>query len=159
MTIERPMFPPVDPTRRRLLTVAAGGAVAAAIPTVTLTAAPAADPIYAVIERHRKACAAHNEALDTHMDFEEVGMTGEKLAKYNSLVAATDAAYDELDDAGLDLINTRPPTLAGIFCALPVHQTAIRRGRGAGPAGIYFIRRRHHGDPGRSALLCDRPGG
>jgi hypothetical protein len=109
------MFPPVDPTRRRLLTVAAGGAVAAAIPTVTLTAAPAADPIYAVIERHRKACAAHNEALDTHMDFEEVGMTGEKLAKYNSLVAATDAAYDELDDAGLDLINTRPPTLAGIF--------------------------------------------
>jgi hypothetical protein len=32
MTIERPMFPPVDPTRRHLLTVAAGGAVAAAIP-------------------------------------------------------------------------------------------------------------------------------
>jgi Rieske Fe-S protein len=29
MTIERPMFPPIDSTRRRLLTVAAGGAVAA----------------------------------------------------------------------------------------------------------------------------------
>jgi hypothetical protein len=115
MTIERPMFPPVDPTRRRLLTVAAGGAVAAAIPTVTLTAAPAADPIYAVIERHRKACAAHNEALDTHMDFEEVGMTGEKLEEYKRLVAETDAAYDELEDAGLDLINTQPTTMAGIF--------------------------------------------
>jgi hypothetical protein len=74
-----------------------------------------ADPIFAVIERHRKACREHNEALDTHMDFEEVGMTGENLAKYNSLVAATDAAYDELDDAGLDLINTQPTTLAGIF--------------------------------------------
>jgi DNA-binding response OmpR family regulator len=29
MTLERPMFPPVDPTRRRFLSVAAGGAVAA----------------------------------------------------------------------------------------------------------------------------------
>jgi len=35
MTIERPMFPPVDPTRRRLLTIAATGATA-------LTLAPAA---------------------------------------------------------------------------------------------------------------------
>lgn len=33
MTIERPMFPPVDPTRRQLLSVAATGAVAVAIPT------------------------------------------------------------------------------------------------------------------------------
>jgi hypothetical protein len=73
------------------------------------------DPIFAVIERHRKACREHNEAVDTHMDFEEVGMTGEKLEKYNSLVAETAAAYDELEDAGLDLINTRPTTLAGIF--------------------------------------------
>jgi hypothetical protein len=40
MTIERPMFPPVDPTRRHVLTVAAAGAVAAAIPTVA-TIAPA----------------------------------------------------------------------------------------------------------------------
>jgi hypothetical protein len=36
MTIERPMFPPVDPTRRRLLTIAAAG-IAAALPV----AAPA----------------------------------------------------------------------------------------------------------------------
>jgi hypothetical protein len=114
---ERPMFPPVDPTRRHLLAVAAGGAVAAAIPTATLTAAAAlpADPIYEVIERHRKACAAHNEAIDTHMDFEELGMEGEKLAEYKRLVAETDAAYDRLDDVGCDLINTKPTTLAGIL--------------------------------------------
>jgi hypothetical protein len=33
----------IDPTRRRFLTVAAGGAVAAAIPTAALTTAPAID--------------------------------------------------------------------------------------------------------------------
>jgi len=42
-------------------------------------------------------------------------MEGEKLAKYKRLVATTAAAYDELEDAGLDLINTRPTTLGGIF--------------------------------------------
>jgi hypothetical protein len=117
MTLERPMFPPVDPTRRHLLTVAAGGAVAALAITTTTARAQGieGDPIFAVIERHRKACREYNEAVDIHMDFEDVGMTGEKLAKYNSLVAATDAAYDELEDAGLDLINTRPTTPAGIF--------------------------------------------
>jgi hypothetical protein len=73
------------------------------------------DPIYEVIERHRKACGAHNEAVDIHMDFEELGMTGPKLEEYKRLVADTAAAYDELEDAGLDLINTRPTTLAGIF--------------------------------------------
>jgi hypothetical protein len=82
---------------------AAGGSVAAlALPTAK---ASEADPIYAAIERHRKACAAHNEAIGTHMDFEEVGMTGEKLEKYNRLVAETDAAYDRLDDVGCDLIT------------------------------------------------------
>jgi hypothetical protein len=144
-----------DPTRRHLLTVAAGGAVAAlALPTAK---ASEADPIFAVIERHGKACREHNEAIDTHMDFEEVGMTGEKLEKYNSLVADTAAAYDELEDAGLD---QHPADGAGrYFCALPVHQTAIRRGRRAGPAGIYFVPRRQNSVPGRSIRLCDRPSG
>jgi hypothetical protein len=49
------------------------------------------------------------------MDFVEIGMTGAKLEKYESLVAETAATYDRLDDAGCDLINTRPTTLAGIF--------------------------------------------
>src|ERR1700732_3936034 len=42
MTIERPMFPPVDPTRRHLLAITGGGAVAAAIPTAALPIAAAA---------------------------------------------------------------------------------------------------------------------
>jgi hypothetical protein len=73
------------------------------------------DPIYEVIERHRKACAAHNEAIDIHMNFEELGMTGAKLEEYKRLVAETDAAHDRLDDVGCDLINAQPTTLAGIF--------------------------------------------
>jgi hypothetical protein len=104
-------------TRRNIL-----GTVVAAATVITIAAKPAAaispieaDPIFAVIERHRKACAAHNEAIGTHMAFEEANMQGEKLRKYKSLVADTAAAYDELEDAGLDLINTRPTTLAGIF--------------------------------------------
>jgi hypothetical protein len=108
-------------SRRSILGAIAGsaaavGTIAGLSPVIAEpAAAPAIDPIYEVIERHRKACAAHNEAIDTHMDFEELGMTGAKLEKYNSLVAETDAAYDRLEDVGLDLINTQPTTLAGIF--------------------------------------------
>jgi len=145
MTIERPMFPPVDPTRRHFLSVAAGAnvvsvgtlAVAAAIPAgegidlsankinvlapktsskeITPSLGIEGDPIFAVIERHRKACREHHEAINIHMAFEELGMTGATLEKYNSLVAETDAAYDHLDDVGCDLINTKPTTLAGIL--------------------------------------------
>ena len=75
------------------------GAIAAATAAVTdagarpADAAPAIDPIYEVIEAHRKACIDYHEAVDIHMD----------------------AAYDRLDDAGCDLINTKPTTLAGIL--------------------------------------------
>jgi hypothetical protein len=57
-----PTNTPIDTTRRHLLTIAAGGAVAAAIPTVALAAAPVADPIYAAIEAHREAVAVANVA-------------------------------------------------------------------------------------------------
>jgi hypothetical protein len=107
----------MSPTRRNILgTIAAAATAIAAKPVTAAAIGPIEpDPIFAVIERHRKACREHNEAVDTHMDFEEVGMTGEKLEKYNSLVVDTAAAYDELEDAGLDLINTQSTTLAGIF--------------------------------------------
>jgi hypothetical protein len=119
-----PTNTPIDTTRRRFLAVSAGASVAsvstlavAAKPTAAAPDSPAcaADPIYAVIGRHRKACREHHEAVDIHMDFEEIGMTGAKLEEYKRLVAETDAAYDELEDAGLDLINTRPTTMAGIL--------------------------------------------
>jgi hypothetical protein len=46
---------PIDPTRRHLLTIVAGGAVAAAIPAdARAYPGQAADPIFAAIEAHRK---------------------------------------------------------------------------------------------------------
>jgi hypothetical protein len=125
-----PTNTPVDKTRRRFLTVAAIGSMIGAGSLAFAAAAPndvpqavtvpngscfQADPIYEVIERHRKAALAHNEAVDTHCAFEEVGMQGEKREQYNRLRAVTDAAYDELESAGFDLINTLPTTLAGIL--------------------------------------------
>jgi hypothetical protein len=62
MTIERPMFPPVDPTRRRFLSVAVGGATVLTLAPAR-AAEPAVDPIFAAIEAHRKADAAADVAF------------------------------------------------------------------------------------------------
>ena len=67
------------------------------------------------IELHRKAAAAHNKAVDIKCAFEEVGMKGEKLKEYKRLDAVSAEAYDAMEDAGFDLINTLPTTPAGIF--------------------------------------------
>jgi hypothetical protein len=58
---------PVDPTRRHLLTLAAGGAVAAmAISTAAQAAGSPADPIYAAIEAHRRAYATMQAIFAEH---------------------------------------------------------------------------------------------
>lgn len=61
---------PTDTTRRHLLVIAAGGAVAAAIPAVALAGAPAVDPVFELIEAHRRAHAAHMSSLDLQNRFE-----------------------------------------------------------------------------------------
>jgi len=53
--------------------------------------------------------------VDIKCAFEEIGMQGEKLKEYKRLGALADAAYDAMEDVGLDLINTRPTTVAGIL--------------------------------------------
>jgi hypothetical protein len=65
MTLERPMFPPRDSSRRGFLALAAGASVlsvgtltAAAVRTGGQDAACEADPIFEVIEAHREAAAA-----------------------------------------------------------------------------------------------------
>ncbi len=62
--------PPVDQARRHLLTIAAGGAVAAALPTAVLAAGPAIDPVFDLIEDHRKAHAAPMASLKLQSRFE-----------------------------------------------------------------------------------------
>src|SRR4030081_299133 len=92
--IDHPMmFPPRDPTRRRFLTVAAGasfigaGSLAAAamapnvpaavtVPLATATAEPTAalpDPVFGLIEAHRKADRDFDAALDEQGRLERIG--------------------------------------------------------------------------------------
>jgi hypothetical protein len=74
MTLARPMFPPVDSTRRRFLSqaagVAAGGtvlALATISPALAAAAPPGAlDPVFGLIEAHRTARAAYLVALAEH---------------------------------------------------------------------------------------------
>jgi hypothetical protein len=80
MTLSRPMFPPVDPTRRRFLSqaagVAAGGSALAlaTIPPVSAAAAPASlldaanaspDPVFGAIEA-RKATLSALDYIEAH---------------------------------------------------------------------------------------------
>jgi len=121
------MFPPRDPTRRRFLAVAA---VASAVGACTFAAAARApndvpqgvsvpigpDPIHDVIEAHRKATREHHEAVRVECAFEEAhDIHGEQREEYQLLSAASGTAYDARDEAGYNLVNTRPTTLAGIF--------------------------------------------
>ena len=117
----------VDPTRRRFLAVAA---VASVVSAGTLAAATVAssdvpqavtvpigpDPIYDVIEQHRKAAREHTEAVRIQFAYEEHGgKQGERRQEYERLVALTDVAWAAMADAGCTLVNTRPTTLAGIL--------------------------------------------
>jgi len=113
MTIERPMFPPVDQARRHFLTVVASGTVAM-IPTAVSATAPAVEPIYAAIDAHRQAVAAHDAVTDVRAAFNDVNMNDEQKAQLAVLEAAGADAWDQLDDAGCDLVNSKPTTLAGV---------------------------------------------
>jgi hypothetical protein len=63
---------PVDPTRRHLLTVAAGGAVAALTTASPTIAARAPDPIFAAIAAHRKAHATMQAVFAEHRQAHEL---------------------------------------------------------------------------------------
>jgi hypothetical protein len=66
-----PLNTPIDTNRRRFLTVAAGASVAsvgtltaAAMPAAPASPACAADPIHAVIQRHKEVIAAYCAAVN-----------------------------------------------------------------------------------------------
>src|SRR5258708_1632550 len=114
MTIERPMFPPVDPTRRHFLTVAAGGAVAAAIPSnARANPGHAADPIYAAIERHKAAAAAWDAVMNIRARYDEADDD-----ETQRLQDAADEAWEPCKAAAFELLNTSPTSLAGIVTAI-----------------------------------------
>jgi hypothetical protein len=101
--------PPVDQTRRHLLTIAAGGAVAAAIPTAWLAAAPAIDPIFAAIDAHRKAHADHLAAIGELSRLEKIhGVGGRDWS-------ITEKPCDDENEAFGLLVGTAATTVAGLF--------------------------------------------
>jgi hypothetical protein len=121
---------PVVSTRRRFLTTAAGASVLSAgtlaatmvtapsvLVAVTLKPGSAAmpDPIYDVIEAHRKAALDHNEAERVQFAFDAGGKTDERREEYDRLVALDNVAWGALTEAGCTLVNTLPTTLAGIL--------------------------------------------
>jgi hypothetical protein len=120
--------------------VAAGGvAFGAGLP---LPASPAttaqsgdaeADPIYAAIEAHRRAIAAHGEAVETEMALEvslpedqrqsDIKVWEEKIVetddpRWLAVVRARWEASNSMDDLAIDLLNTEPATVAGIEALL-----------------------------------------
>jgi hypothetical protein len=110
---------PIDPTRRHLLTLAAGGAVAAAIPTAVLAAAPAVDPVYVAIERHKDLAKTLDAVWKVRGRCKDFGaLTEAEKARVQELNDATDAAHLPLEAAAMDLFNTAPTTHAGIITAL-----------------------------------------
>jgi hypothetical protein len=124
------MFPPVDPTRRRFLVVAA---VASAVSAGTLAAAtamdpsgPAAvtisrhstpDPVLALIAEKRAADAAHCEAIDAQdeaeLDHEMIRSDVAEEAFQRCCVACT-----VINEADWRLATTPPTTLAGVAAVL-----------------------------------------
>ena len=97
-------------------------AFAAAAPNdvpLAVTVPQGADPIYAVIERHRdlaKICDAAWKVRGKCKDFRT--LTEAEQAHVLKLNDAVDEAHLPLEAAAVDLFNTAPTTHAGIITAL-----------------------------------------
>ena len=101
---------PVDTTRRHLLTIAVSGAVAAAIPAATLAATSAVDPIFAAINEHKKAHAAHLAAIKEVDRLHRIhGEADESI---------TDKPCDDENDAFEALVSAAATTLPGLIAWL-----------------------------------------
>jgi hypothetical protein len=103
---------PIDPTRRRLLTVAAGGAVAAMAISTMAQASPAdPDPAFALIAEKLAADMAHGVSIDAQDEAE--GGPGEDEAWQRCCDAC--GVVNKVD---WRLATTPPTTLAGIAAVL-----------------------------------------
>jgi hypothetical protein len=127
------MFPPRDPTRRRFLGVAA---VASVVSAGTLAAAaamdpsvPAAvttprrstpDPVFGLIEAHRRASAAHGSALDEQARLERIG---DNAAAWLVSEAPCHAEFNAFDA----LLSAAATTVPGIVAQLAYLQEIAER--------------------------------
>jgi hypothetical protein len=110
-----PTNTPIDTMRRRLLTLTAGGAVAAAIPALAPAAADP-DPAFALIAEKLAADVAHGEAIDEQDEAESVhGLRSD--AAEEAFNRCGDACRG-VNDADWKLATTPPATLAGVAAVL-----------------------------------------
>jgi hypothetical protein len=149
------MFPPVDPTRRRFLSVAAGATALTLTPA--RATAPAHDPIYAAIEKHKVLTVPFDAAWDARGRFNDCGEDDEKPSdELRRLNDAIDAAGLPMEEAACDLFNTVPTTPAGIVAAIGVIQTYYRAGDNSGhmPRGQWLYEDEDDPRNGRDWLEC-----
>jgi hypothetical protein len=110
------MFPPVDPTRRHLLTVAVAGATALALPPARAAAWTTPDPAFALIAEKLAADVAHCEAIDAEGEIEGRGDFSSDAA-----IEAQDnsaAACHLVNEVDWKLATILPTTLAGVTAVL-----------------------------------------
>jgi hypothetical protein len=141
-----PTNTPIDTTRRRFLTVAAGASVVS-VGTLAVAAMPATapdspacvvDPIYEAIKRHKQTAAAWDAAVDVRSNFNDFDMTEELREQRDELDDAIDVARDALNKTGIDLISTVPTTVGGITSAIAYIQRQMRDSRTFMPFDIEF---------------------
>jgi hypothetical protein len=78
-----------------------------------------ADPIFAVIERHRDLAKTYDAVWGDRADCKDFGtLTEAEQDRVRELNDATDEAHLPLEAAAMDLFNTHPTTRTGIITAL-----------------------------------------
>ena len=122
-------------SRRTILTLVAGASVAS---HATAATAFPADPIYAAIERHQATGAILDAAVRARSRFPDRHMNDEQQRQLIRLEEAIDDAWEPCQQAGIDLINTEPTTLAGIVVAIRFIQVQARNDGAFMPHEILF---------------------
>jgi hypothetical protein len=112
-----PTNTPIDTTRRHFLSVAASGAVAAAIPTYArANPGRAVDPAFALIAAHRAAEVAHVTVIVAQDEAEaKHGIRSEEAWEAADRCGAM---CDEVNAIAWRLATTPPTTLAGVVAVL-----------------------------------------
>jgi hypothetical protein len=110
--------PPVDQTRRRFITIAAGASVASVgiLAVAAMPAASAIDPAFALIAAHRAAEIAHCEVIDAQAEAEI--KYGVRSVEAWEAADRCGAMCDEINEIAWKLATMPPTTLAGVAAVL-----------------------------------------